>query len=135
MQISDSPNCLLCKNNPETIIHLFAQCAKSKYLWNQLESVIQEKAFFNIKVTVEDILFGYAYHKLNSVPINTLIMVTKSYIFSHSRIGLELKVDYLLTLLKKIYSEQKLVANLKMEIAKFQKCWCQIEKIFTHDDN
>ena len=60
--------------------------------------------------------------------LNTLIMVTKSYIFSNSRIGLELKMEDLLMLQKRIYSEQKLVANLKMKNVRFEKCWYQMQK-------
>ena len=135
MQISDSSNCLLCKNNQETIIHLFFQCPKSIHLWNQLENVIQEKASFHIKFNPEDVLLGYSYRNSNSVALNTLIMVTKSYIFSNSRKGLELKMEDLLMLEKRIYSEQKLVANLKMENIRFEKCWYQMQKIFNYDNN
>ena len=122
MQISDSSNCLLYKNNQETIIHLFFQCPNSIHLCNQLENVIQEKGSFHIKFNPEDVLLGYSYRNSNSVALNTLIMVTKSYIFSNSRKGLELKMKDLLMLQKRIYSEQKLVANLKMENVRFEKC-------------
>ena len=128
MQISDSSNCLLCKSNQETIIHLFFQCPKSIYLWNQLENVIQKKVSFHIKFNPEYVLLGYSYSNSNSLALNTLIMVTKSYIFSNSRKGLELKMEDLLMLQKRIYSEQKLVANLKMENVRFEKCWYQIQK-------
>ena len=96
MQISDSSNCLLYKNNQETIIHLFFQCPNSIHLCNQLENVIQEKGSFHIKFNPEDVLLGYSYRNSNSVALNTLIMVTKSYIFSNSRKGLELKMKDLL---------------------------------------
>ena len=36
---------------------------------------------------------------------------------------------------KRIYSEQKLVANLKMENVRFEKCGYQMQKIFIYDDN
>ena len=63
-----------------------------------------------------------------------LIMVTKSYIFSNFRKGLELKMEDLLMLQKRIYSEQKLVASLKMENVRFEICWYQMQKIFIYDN-
>ena len=57
------------------------------------------------------------------MPLNTLIMVTKSYILSNFRKGLELKIEEFLMLQKTIYSEQKLDANLKLENVKSEsKC-------------
>ena len=135
MQISDSSNCLPCKNNQETIIHLFLQCPNSIHLWNQLENLIQEKASLHIKFNPEDVLLGCSYRNSNSVALNTLIMVTKSSIFSNSSKGLEVKMKDFLMLQKRIYSEQKLVADLKMENVRFEKYWYQMQKILIYDDN
>ena len=130
MGISDSSTCLLCKQGVETLIHLFVLCPKSKYLWSRLENLILEKTSFQLKFSPKDILLGYRYQNPFSQALNTLIIVTKSYIFSSSRKCQQINIDSLLKVLKKIYDEQKLVKALEMENAKFEKEWFQMKKLF-----
>ena len=133
MGISDSPNCLLCGENVETLIHLFVLCTKSKVLWCQLENCITLKASLQIKFNPVDILLGYRYFNPNSVALNTIIIVTKSYIFSSSRKGQELNLNKLLGVLKQTYNEQKLVESLEMKDEKLEISWHKIKRIFDND--
>ena len=96
---SDSPNCLLCGENIETLVHLFVLCRKSEFFWWQLENYIMEKTSLQIKFHPEDILFGCRYFDPNFVALNTIIIVTKSYIFSTSRKKQELGIKDLLVVL------------------------------------
>ena len=76
--------CLLCDNSPETLIHLFCLCPQVTILWKDIENWIHFRTNIKVKLSVPEILFGY----LKSdyfIPLNTIILETKNYIFSASR--------------------------------------------------
>ena len=133
MGISNTFKCLLCKNEKETLYHLFFHCSKSKQLWADLENLILNKVCFHIKFDPEDILLGYSHQSSYSLALNTLIMVTKKYIFSGSRKGQELNIHDLITTQQKTYQEQKTVKSLEMQSAKFEKSWMQFKNIFNNN--
>ena len=130
MGLSDSPTCLLCGENVETLLHMYVLCKKSKILWSKLENHIKEKTVFEVKFSPEDILLGYNHSNPNSVALNTVIIVTKSYIYATSRKRQELNMHDMFIVLQKTYDEQKLVASLEMQNEKFEKSWHQIKRIF-----
>ena len=127
MGISKSSTCLLCDNDNETLYHLFFMCPKSKQLWNELEQLIVIKTGFQISFDSESILLGYGFQNLYSVALNTLIIVSKNYIFSNSRKGLELNIRELLSKLKNTYNEQQTIQSLEMQGAKFERSWIQLK--------
>ena len=131
MGISDSSKCLVCNSNEGTLIHLFYFCPKLKQLWHQLENQIFNKAGFNVKFTPEDILLGYKYNNPNSIAINTIILITKNYLFTNSRKAIELNIADLISRIKTLYEEQVLVACLESDGGKYEKKWCQLRNIFT----
>ena len=133
MGISNTFTCLLCESEEETLYHLFCHCHHSKQLWNQLENLIVNKVSFHIKFDHKDILLGYSHQSPYSMALNTIIMVTKKYIFSTSRKHHQLNIEDLFTLLKKTYEEQKTVKSLEMQSAKFEKAWMQFKKIFSNN--
>ena len=83
MGITDSSKSLVYNSDEETLIHLFYFCPKLKQLWHHLENQIVNKAGFNIKFFPEDIPLGYKFNNPNSIAINTIILITKSYLFSN----------------------------------------------------
>ena len=121
MGISDSSKCLVCNSNEETLMHLFYFCPKSKQLWHQLENQIFNKAGFNVKFTPENILLGYKYNNPNSIAINTIILITKNYLFTNSRKAIEINIADLVSRIKTVYEEQVLVAYLESDGGKYEK--------------
>ena len=131
MGIAESPNCLICKNEVETIVHLFYHCPESRNLWHNLENKILYKTHFQVEFNCEDVILGYKHYNANSYAINTIIMITKSYIFSNSRKGYRTNLEDLLTKIVKVYEEQKLLALLEFTTNKFEKSWYQMKSLFT----
>ena len=63
-------------------MHLFVHCSHVVNLWKSLESWIYYSMRKRLIFSQEDIILGYLYNDNNYYPINTIIAVTKSYIFS-----------------------------------------------------
>ena len=85
--LSDCSLCLRCNNVSESILHSFCQSDQVKLFWETIKKYIVEKINFKIKFTDFIIICGYPLHDQNNIPINTLIIVTKKYIFETSKSG------------------------------------------------
>ena len=54
----DSPDCVFCKQFPETIIHFFCDCDIVKPIWKDLVDVIRDKHDSNFRISSFDKIFG-----------------------------------------------------------------------------
>ena len=63
-------------------MHLFVHCSHVVHLWKSLEAWIYSSTRKRLIFSQENIILGYLYNDNNYYPINTIIAVTKSYIFS-----------------------------------------------------
>ena len=75
MSITDNSKCNFCKDHNKTIAHLFFDCKLVLLLWHTLYNWIYNK--LKIRIPLE--------FNPNSHAINTINMITKSYIFFYSR--------------------------------------------------
>ena len=96
--------------SPETLLHLFYHCNKSQIIWNELKSWIQNEINFTMNIQPKDIMLGYFNKDQYFLPINTIIMVTKKFLFKNSRKGIPHIFKNLQEDVKNVYVEQKLVA-------------------------
>ena len=81
MSMSNSPTCLSCQTNIESLSHLFYFCSNSKQLWTQLENKIKISTQFTVNFIPCDVLLGYTLDNNNSIAINVILLVTKAYIY------------------------------------------------------
>ena len=84
MSIENTNICRICKCEPEILMHLFVNCSYVVNLWKSLELWILSCTNKIIIFTQNTIILGYLYNDNNYYPINTIIAVTKSYIFTSS---------------------------------------------------
>ena len=129
MSIKDSENCLLCDNSPETLVHIFCKCPKVLQLWRDLEHWICMKTKIALKLRDHEILLGYLKPDYN-VPINALILQTKSFIFSSSRKYSNLSFSKLKLKLKTLYDNQYSLAKLNFSEHCFDKNWAIFKIMF-----
>ena len=85
MNIVDNDNCNICCQYSETLHHLFITCNPIKQLWRDLEKWIKTKINSTITFEPSTIILGYLNNDNRSIPLNTIILITKSYIFWCSR--------------------------------------------------
>ena len=115
--------CLQCNIFPETIMHLFYHCKKSQTIWNELKTWIRNSTKRTLNIGPEGILLGYFIRDENFLPINTIIMVTKAFLFKSSRKGISFNLKKLQEDLKNVYKEQKLVAKYNFNEDVFDDNW------------
>ena len=78
MKLVDSPLCTFCKDNDETLIHLFCECPFITQFWCDVFAFCTKS---NYNLTLKDICFGH-YDEINH-PINFLILHAKKIIFDN----------------------------------------------------
>ena len=123
MKIKDDAICRLCKNHEETLIHLFAKCPKISPLWDNISIWIRNKLNIIINFTDIDIILGYLNNNNFAYPLNTIILVTKSYIFWCCRNQVNPNPLDLQNKIYQCYTEQKQINDLKDKNEKFIKLW------------
>ena len=129
--LSDCSLCLRCNNVSESILHSFCQCGQVKLFWEAIEKYLVEKINFKIKFTDFIIICGYPLHDQNNIPINTLIIVTKKYIFETSKSGSRLNISALKHKLCQIYTDECLLSKIGKMEEKFVKTWLQWLPVFS----
>ena len=77
IHIKDSKLCTFCKNQDETIGHLFYECPITSGFWNQFFDCL--KTYYdNIVLDKKSILLGFPEE---SLLFNLLVIIAKNYIF------------------------------------------------------
>ena len=130
MSIQSNALCRMCNSAQETLVHLFIQCEHVKTLWKNLENWILFKVGLNLTFSRTDIFLGYLYNDNNSVPINTIIISAKDYIFYCAR---NRTIPVMLVLKEKIktkYIEQTSLFTEDDKLEKLHKSWISFSKLF-----
>ena len=109
--IRKSPNCRFCQQ-PESLLHVCYECPNSSELWKDIEKLLKERISLEIKFSSFTIIFGYINKDQNHIPINTLILVTKKYIFDTSRDGKRLILKSLKHRLNSLLRDEEYCAKL-----------------------
>ena len=131
IRISETDKCLLCHACTETLIHLFCFCPMVAKLWQDLSNWIKEKTNIVIKFDSFRIIMGYLNRDKFFLSINTLILVTKYYIYANTRAKRCLNIADIQIKIKKVYNEQNLVAKLNCLENKFEEKWLSFNKLVT----
>ena len=115
--------CHICNTDIETITHLFTTCEVAKELWADLNSWLERVINKHLSQALLEILLGHLKYDNHSLPINTLIMATKYYIFV---CAVKLKtpsLNKLIVKLKTNYHEQLLLSINTDKEGEFRKNW------------
>ena len=130
MKITQDSKCRICEDQEETIMHLFTECLQVVDFWNQIEVWIQTKLNINLQLNPLKIIMGHLNTDNNAIPMNTIILVAKKYIFTTALLKNQISIISFKRLLNKIYAEQQLVAKLSQVIDKFNKNWSRFQTLF-----
>ena len=134
-QISDTPLCRLCNRNPETLIHLFVNCNKSKKLFHDIKTWILRRTGYEPPIYPDTnplhILFGIPGNKNQNKPLNTVLLVAKNYIFISAWKRRELNIFEFQRKLSSVYHEQKALANINISGNLFSKNWFMWRTLFS----
>ena len=130
MSIDNNPTCSFCGEYEETIPHLFFQCKLVHLLWQTLYNWILNKTNIRLIPEIIPIILGYIETYPNPRVINTINMVTKSYIFYCSRKKLRLNIYHLQTRIKTAYETYQFNSRKNDQSVKFNRIWKPFESLF-----
>ena len=80
VNLREDASCFRCRNEMENIIHMLVLCPKVKEFWNLVQEYIKSKVTITLLVTPFNIILGYTLAKVNQQPINTILLVAKTYL-------------------------------------------------------
>ena len=123
LKLTDNNLCVFCHCSPETIIHLFCECNKVQDLWSNIKQWIFMKTGITINFSKSIKLLGFHEMDHKYWPLNLVILLTKKYIFSCARKELRLNIFNLQNEVYRVFSEQKMLFDVKSQQIIFGKRW------------
>ena len=127
----DDGKCSFCKQYSETILHLFAQCKDVKKFWSELKTYLQLILGIDLAINPSTFILGNLSIMTNFIPINTIYLAAKLYIFQVSKSNQILNYPSFCTFLKRIYLEQEYTAKLEFKESNFGKIWRNFMPVFS----
>ena len=128
-KLKTTNTCELCLNQVETLKHLFLQCPVSITIWNSFEQWWLRATNQRLSLTNSEIIFGFHVKSpLNSLK-NTLILVTKQYIYSCRCRNLIPCIHTLISRFSYTQKVEKIIALNKNKIHVHNKKWQILENI------
>ena len=131
-QIGKSKNnkCRLCGLDKESIDHLFITCRVSEILWQDLNDWLKFKINKVINLSLLKIIMGHLDRDNSFLPINTIILATKYYIFTSAVKASMPSLHELKVKLKQCYKEQYWISYEQDKECHFIKSWLIFKEIF-----
>ena len=122
IQIKPTDTCSLCKETVETIVHLFFECEKATYLWNDFHYKILYVIHVDVNFTLKTELFGEISHSITcNKLINRILLATKQYLYICSKKEKNPNIMELFFVLHQKYEVEKLVAYKNLNSRKIHK--------------
>ena len=130
IKITNNPNCVFCNRDKETLLHLFFECDHVSQLWNSLYTWIRNKSRLQITPDKCTIILGHIHPWGNTIPINTINMITKAYIFSCSRNKRLLNIFHLQSRIKTSILNLEFNAIKNQKLENFNKLWTPFIELY-----
>ena len=78
IRVINDDRCSICKNEKETLEHVFIYCPFTRHLWDNVESYLTQKLHYNVKFTTSERLFGVL---RGSKALNHITTLTRKHIY------------------------------------------------------
>ena len=132
MNIVTDDTCNLCKNYPETLLHLFWQCEVSKQFWSQLLNYINNTCNLNmVGWTAFEVLFGS--RKLDSA-INLILLQAKLFLYFNK---VKNQIPSFESFKKQIasrYKTERYIASKNFQLPKFDALWGKYKSLCNNNN-
>lgn len=125
----DSDKCTFCREEPESIVHLFWHCNTVQYLWDTLSSWVAEKTGIIIFLSQSTVVLGYREKNCMNNSINFIILVFKYYIYKSKLEGCPIVFNSFQKYLQYMYNIEKLTAKIYTN-TRFEAQWRNFKNLF-----
>ena len=129
MKIKTTNKCRICQDNEETLCHIFTNCQQVIALWEDLSTWITHRVKVNIIFTPITIILGYMNTDNNQIPINSIILSAKSYIFWCVTNSKPPNITQLQNRIKTMILQQKGIYQKNIQQEKYIKSWHKWQKL------
>ena len=135
-KIEDSPLCVFCHQEEETINHLFWQCDIVQTFWGQLLSLIQFHCTHCDRLNLSEkfVIFGWTNTMKTDVVIDFIFLFAKFFIWKCRFQNVNPAVDNFVRFLKYRYKIEKFAARSRGAIVSFEKAWLLYSALVNLDD-
>ena len=121
-------DCTFCNQEIETIRHLLVDCESVKKLWSTLKTWLNHFCALTINLTPYEIIFN-KYKGAFAPLVNTLILITKYYIYVQRCLNKKLNFYELITAIEKYKKVEFVVAWKENKLKKCRYKWCLYDMI------
>ena len=108
--------CSYCKQESETILHLFVDCDKVKEFWQSLQMWLLQNMNIRININTKCILFSYQW---KSKLENYILAVAKHYIYKNKFSDKQLNINSFIFMLIGKFQCERFIANINNKMSKF----------------
>lgn len=119
--------CSFCNTVPETTIHFFVECSKTKKIWFALEKWCKYMYDAEVKFLPSDIILNN-YKGTHKELVNIFILIAKFYMYRCRVQGGVLNFTQLIKEINKIRNIEKTIARMQNKMNKFAYKWVQYEE-------
>ena len=133
-KIADSPQCVFCSEEIETIQHLFWQCKITNKFWMDVLSLLKVKCLHqDLTFTEELILFGISDNVETNKIIDLIVLHAKYYIFKCKVQMAPPVLNVFQKRLDSMYADEKYLASVNSKNLEFTLQWLPYMSLLTKD--
>ena len=135
--ITTSNNCTVCKENRETMLHLFVECHQVKDLWRNVFKFVED--YFNVYIDLDriepkDIVLNTVYSKPSHIG-NFICLLTKQFIYKQRCLKGTLYFPILKSMILLTQNIEKYIAIKNDRMQKHVAKWMPEKFAFTTQEN
>ena len=116
------PNCTFCQEHEETTMHLFVTCDQVQKLWKSLFRWLDYFCYVNLDIEPVSIIFN-CYKVSFSDMINTIVLITKYYVYAQRTLGNKLNFKELIAQISQYKRIEEISARSSGKSEKHDKKW------------
>ena len=115
--------CTFCNEHPETLVHLMIDCAHVREtIWNPLRKWLNHYCYIELELNPFVILFNMYKDSFPKL-VNTLILITKQYIYASRCLEIPLSFPHLVTKIAEYRNIERIIARKTKTFKKFEAKW------------
>ena len=122
----DSALCAFCKEEVESLEHLFCLCKVTRTFWNTFFSWLNVHNFEEVHFTAVHILFGFFDISEDFHLLNHLVLLAKQFIYSCKLNRNQPSFKVFLAKIKTVYEMEHLIARDRNQLQKHFSKWKRI---------
>ena len=129
MKISDTNECIFCKNQIDTTVHALIECPETANIWRHGELWLRQHINRSIKISDKEKIFGISGNKPYAFLLNMFIICTKLTIYQRRPDGQKCKLWDILRLIKNEMLADEYSSELNQNITNFNLKWGAYKRI------